>query len=125
VLMNLMGNALKFTPAHGRITVAIVRDGAAWVQITVADTGPGIAAEEAAKIFDPFYQVAHVGAQRPHGTGLGLAISKILVEMQRGRLWVESVVGHGSMFYFTLPALPPVTHARATNAEGRAWGSGC
>ena len=65
VLMNLLGNALKFTPAHGHITVTIARDGAAWVQIAVADTGPGIAAEEAAKIFDQFYQVAHVGTQRP------------------------------------------------------------
>jgi signal transduction histidine kinase len=118
VLMNLLGNALKFTPAHGHITVTIARDGAAWVQIAVADTGPGIAAEEAAKIFDQFYQVAHVGTQRPHGTGLGLAISKMLVEMQRGRLWVESVVGRGSTFYFTLPVLPSVTPAGATDTEG-------
>jgi signal transduction histidine kinase len=120
--MNLLGNALKFTPAHGHITVTIARDGAAWVQIAVADTGPGIAAEEAAKIFDQFYQVAHVGTQRPHGTGLGLAISKMLVEMQRGRLWVESVVGRGSTFYFTLPVLPPVTPAGATDTEGGVWG---
>jgi signal transduction histidine kinase len=118
VLMNLLGNALKFTPAHGHITVTIARDGAAWVQIAVADTGPGIAAEEAAKIFDQFYQVAHVGTQRPHGTGLGLAISKMLVEMQRGRLWVESAVGRGSTFSFTLPVLPPVTPAGATDTEG-------
>jgi signal transduction histidine kinase len=122
VLMNLLGNALKFTPAHGHITVAIARDGAAWVQIAVADTGPGIAAGEATKIFEPFYQVAHAGMQRPHGTGLGLAISKVLVEMQRGKLWVESTVGCGSMFYFTLPVLPPVTPVGATDAKGEAWG---
>jgi signal transduction histidine kinase len=118
VLINLLGNALKFTPAHGHITVTITRDGAAWVQVAVADTGPGIAAEEAAKIFDQFYQVAQVGTQRPPGTGLGLAISKTLVEMQRGRLWVESVVGRGSTFYFTLPVLPSFTPAGATDAEG-------
>jgi signal transduction histidine kinase len=118
VLMNLLGNALKFTPTHGHITVTIARDGAARVQIAVADSGPGIAAEEVAKIFDQFYQVAHVSTQRPHGTGLGLAISKMLVEMQRGRIWVESVVGRGSTFYFTLPVLPPVTPAGATHAEG-------
>jgi signal transduction histidine kinase len=122
VLMNLLGNALKFTPAHGHITVTIARDGTAWVQVAVADTGPGIAAEEMAKIFDQFYQVSHVGTQRPHGTGLGLAISKMLVEMQRGRLWVESVVGHGSTFYFTLPVLPPVTPVGATDVEEGAWG---
>jgi signal transduction histidine kinase len=120
VLINLLGNALKFTPAHGHITVTITREGAAWVQVAVADTGPGIAAAEAAKIFDQFYQVAQVDTQRPHGTGLGLAIAKMLVEMQRGRLWVESVVGRGSTFYFTLPVLPPITSAGATDAEGRA-----
>ena len=122
VLTNLLGNALKFTPAHGRITVAIARDDAAWVQIAVADTGPGIAAEEATRIFDQFYQVAHVDMQRPQGTGLGLPISKMLVEMQCGKLWVESVVGRGSTFYFTLPVLPPVTPAGATDAEEGAWG---
>ena len=84
----------------------------------MTDTGPGIAAEEAAKIFDQFYQVAQVDTQRPQGTGLGLAISKMLVEMQRGRLWVESVVGRGSTFSFTLPVLPPVTPAGATDTEG-------
>jgi signal transduction histidine kinase len=118
VLMNLLGNACKFTPAHGHITVTVARDGAAWVQIAVADTGPGIATEEAANIFEPFYQVAHVGTPRPHGTGLGLAIAKRLVEMQRGRLWVESVVGRGSTFAFTLPVLPPGTPAGATHPEG-------
>jgi signal transduction histidine kinase len=118
VLMNLLGNALKFTPAHGHITVTIARDGTGSVRIAVTDTGPGIATEEAAKIFDQFYQVAHAGTQRPHGTGLGLAIAKALVEMQHGRLWVESVVGRGSTFAFTLPVLPPVTPAEATHAEG-------
>jgi signal transduction histidine kinase len=118
VLMNLLGNALKFTPAHGHITVTVATDGTAWAQITVADTGPGIAAAEVAKIFEPFYQGTHGGMQRPHGTGLGLAISKVLVEMQRGRLWVESVVGRGSTFHVTLPVLPPVTPAGATHAEG-------
>src|SRR4029434_14600 len=107
---------------HGHITVAIARDDAAWVQIGVADTGPGIAAEEAAKIFDQFYHVVQRCTQSPHGTGLGVAISKMLVEMQRGKLWVESVVGRGSTFYFTLPVLPPVTPAGATDTEEGVWG---
>ena len=88
VLMNLLGNALKFTPAHGHITVTIARDGAAWVQIAVADTGPGIAAEEAAKIFDQFYQVAHVGTQRPTGPGWAWRFRKCW--------WRCSVGGSGS-----------------------------
>ena len=108
--------------AYGFTVITAGTGREALAQIAVADTGPGITAEEATKIFEPFYQVAHLGTQRPHGTGLGLAISKVLVEMQRGRLWVESVVGRGSTFYFTLPVLPPVTATEAANAEGCAWG---
>jgi two-component system, sensor histidine kinase and response regulator len=103
VLMNLIGNAVKFTPAHGTVAVAIHRSGDEWVQISVADTGPGIPADEATHIFEKFYQIATEGRQKTTGTGLGLAIAKSLVEMQRGRLWVESEVGRGSTFSFTLP----------------------
>jgi signal transduction histidine kinase len=116
VLMNLIGNALKFTPAQGQVAVAIQRDGAEWVQISVADTGPGIPPGEAAKIFDQFYQVGKVDAQKRQGTGLGLAICKTLVEMQRGKLWVESEVGRGSTFFFALPVSPPLTREGAMNA---------
>jgi signal transduction histidine kinase len=104
VLMNLIGNALKFTPAHGRVSVAIDRNGDEWVKISVADTGPGISPEEAGKIFDKFYQIANAGKQKAKGTGLGLAISKALVEMHGGEIWVISEIGRGSTFSFTLPA---------------------
>jgi len=107
VLMNLLGNALKFTPADGQVTVTVTHDGVAWVQIAVADTGPGIAANDAAHLFDPFYQAAHMDLAKRDGTGLGLTIAKTLVEMHGGRLWVESTVGHGSTFRFTLPVAPP------------------
>jgi signal transduction histidine kinase len=117
VLMNLLGNALKFTPADGQVTVTVTHDEVAWVQIAVADTGPGIAAEDAAHIFDQFYQTAHTDLATRHGTGLGLTIAKTLVEMHGGRLWVESTVGHGSTFRFTLPVAPPVTPAAAPPAE--------
>jgi signal transduction histidine kinase len=119
VLMNLLGNALKFTPADGQVTVTVAHDGGAWVQIAVADTGPGIAADDAAHIFDPFYQTADMDLAKRHGTGLGLAIAKTLVEMHGGRLWVESTVGHGSTFRFTLPVGPPVKPAAAPPAEER------
>lgn len=107
VLMNLIGNAVKFTPPHGEVTVAVERNDADWVQISVADTGPGIPPEEIAKIFDKFYQVAQVGKQKTKGTGLGLAISKALVEMHGGKIWLESEEGSGSTSSFTLPAQQP------------------
>jgi len=107
VLINLVGNAVKFTPTHGKVSVTVERNGDEWVQTSVADTGPGIPLEEANKIFDKFYQIAQAGKQKARGTGLGLAISKALVEMHGGRIWVESEVGRGSTFFFTLPAQQP------------------
>ena len=107
VLMNLIGNAVKFTPRDGKVTVAIEKNGNDYVQISVADTGPGILPEEANKIFSKFYQVANLDKQKPTGSGLGLAISKALVEMHGGKIWMESEVGRGSTFYFTLPAQQP------------------
>jgi signal transduction histidine kinase len=103
VLMNLIGNAVKFTPAQGRITVSASRNGKGSVQVSVSDTGPGIAPDEKDKIFDKFYQIAQLGDVKPKGTGLGLAICKALVELHGGNIWVESQVNHGSTFYFTLP----------------------
>jgi PAS domain S-box-containing protein len=107
VLMNLIGNAVKFTPERGKVTVAVHKNGDGWAQISVADTGPGILPEEARRIFDRFYQIAQVGKQKAKGTGLGLAICKTLVEMHGGRIWMESEVGRGSTFFFTLPAERP------------------
>jgi PAS domain S-box-containing protein len=107
VLMNLIGNALKFTPPHGEVTVVVGKNGDQWARISVADTGPGIPAEEANKIFDKFYQIAQSSKQKTKGTGLGLTICKDLVEMQGGKIWVESEGGKGSTFAFTLPAERP------------------
>ncbi len=107
VLMNLIGNAVKFTPPHGKVSVAVDRNGVEWVKISIADTGPGIPPEEASKIFDKFYQIAQLGKQKAKGTGLGLAISKALVEMHGGKIWVDSEVERGSTFSFTLPAQQP------------------
>jgi len=107
VLMNLIGNAIKFTPAQGRVTVSTARDGQEWIQVSVEDTGPGIPPQERHKIFEKFYQATGEGRQKPKGTGLGLAISKALVELHGGRIWVESELSRGSTFSFTLPVSAP------------------
>jgi signal transduction histidine kinase len=101
VVFNLLSNAVKFTPAGGRITVATAR-ASGEVEVSVTDTGPGVAQEDQERIFDEFQQT-DVGAQQREGTGLGLALSKRLVELHGGRIWVESEAGRGSRFAFTLP----------------------
>jgi signal transduction histidine kinase len=101
VVFNLLSNAVKFTPAGGSVTVAATRvDGE--VQVSVTDTGPGIAPADQERIFDEFQQT-DVGVQQGEGTGLGLALSKRLIELHGGRIWVESEPGHGSRFVFALP----------------------
>jgi signal transduction histidine kinase len=101
VLLNLVGNAIKFTPEGGKVWVrADSENGAA--RIEVGDTGPGIAPEDHERIFQEFQQ-AGSDAGKPQGTGLGLALAKKFVEMHGGRIWLESEVGKGSRFYFTLP----------------------
>jgi putative tryptophan/tyrosine transport system substrate-binding protein len=108
VLTNLIGNAIKFTPAQGRVTVSASRNGGESVQVSVCDTGPGVPPEEKEKIFAKFYQVAKVNGENSKGTGLGLAIAKALVELHGGKIWVESEEGRGATFYFTLPLSAPL-----------------
>jgi signal transduction histidine kinase len=103
VLMNLIGNAIKFTPAQGRVAVSVEKNGSESIRVSVSDTGPGIPPQEKEKIFDKFYQIAQVGETKPRGTGLGLAICKALVELNGGRIWVETTENRGSTFCFTLP----------------------
>jgi signal transduction histidine kinase len=101
VVFNLLSNAIKFTPDGGQVAVAAHRvDGA--IQIAVRDTGVGIAPEDQARIFEEFRQVGG-GAAKAEGTGLGLALARRFVELHGGRMWVESQVGAGSTFAFTLP----------------------
>lgn len=99
VITNLVGNALKFTPEGGKITVKIEEDGE-MIRTSVIDTGEGIPPEYIDKIFDKFQQVA---GQRRGGTGLGLTICKHVVEAHLGRIWAESKLGEGSKFIFTVP----------------------
>ena len=107
VLTNLIGNAIKFTPPHGRVTVSSASNDADSLRVSVSDTGPGISADERERIFDKFYQVAENGGPKPKGTGLGLSISKALVELHGGKIWVESEPNGGSNFCFTLPLSTP------------------
>ena len=106
VLLNLLSNALKFTPEGGRIEVkAALHDGVA--EISVTDTGVGIAPQDQEAVFEEFRQVG-TASKKSEGTGLGLAISRKFVELHGGRMWVESEVGKGSKFVFTLPHTPQV-----------------
>ncbi len=101
VVYNLLSNAVKFTPGGGCIDVASSQVNGE-VQVSVTDTGPGIAPEDHERIFEEFQQT-DVGVDQREGTGLGLALSKRLVELHGGRIWVESEPGQGSRFVFTLP----------------------
>ncbi len=132
VLINLVENAVKFTPPGGRIGVsartlvanadfrmrnvelteattapntAPLGEDRDWIEFSVEDTGQGIPPEEFDAIFDKFHQVRRDGQRKTHGTGLGLAIAKSLIELHGGRIQVESEVGRGSRFVFTLPGI--------------------
>ncbi len=104
VVFNLLSNAVKFTPDGGRVELSAhsVHDE---IHIAVRDTGVGIAAEDQAHVFEEFRQTG-AGRAQSEGTGLGLALTKKLVELHGGRIWVESEVGVGSTFVFTLPLQP-------------------
>jgi signal transduction histidine kinase len=107
VVVNLLANAVKFTPEGGRITLtAEPADGG--VAVAVADTGVGIAPEDQATIFEEFRQVGS-GASRREGTGLGLALARRFVELHGGRIGVTSELGKGSTFTFALPMRPPAS----------------
>jgi signal transduction histidine kinase len=101
VLLNLVGNAIKFTDA-GEVTIKVAAANGSF-SVAVQDTGPGIAAADRTKLFQEFQQADNSIARKKGGTGLGLAISKRIIEMHGGRIWVDSIVGKGSTFSFTLP----------------------
>jgi signal transduction histidine kinase len=102
VLLNLLSNAVKFTPEGGRIGID-ARQSNGCVEISVIDTGIGIAPDDQAKVFEEFRQVGADYAHKVEGTGLGLTLAKKVVELHGGKIWVESEVGKGSKFTFTLP----------------------
>ncbi|HKR32508.1 MAG TPA: response regulator [Terriglobales bacterium] len=116
VLMNLIGNAIKFTPEEGRIELAAHQLGGV-VRVEVRDSGPGISAEEQQSIFEVFFRSSQTD-KAVEGTGLGLAITRRLVELHGGHLGIESELGSGSCFYFTLPSVEAVV-TRGVDNNGR------
>ncbi len=102
VFINLLGNAIKFTPLNGTITVGAKKDQNA-ILFSIADSGIGIKEEDIPKLFHEFYRVENEINQNVKGTGLGLALAKNIVEAHRGQIWVTSKVNGGTTFYFTLP----------------------
>jgi signal transduction histidine kinase len=107
VLTNLLGNAFEFTPSGGKVWVNVEYDPNNYenmVLLEVGDTGRGIAPDHHELIFREFAQVDSSASRAHHGTGLGLTIARRFVELHGGRIWVESDLGKGSRFFFTLPA---------------------
>ena len=101
VVLNLLSNAIKFTPEGGRIDVgAVPKDG--FVEVSVSDTGVGIAPDDQEKVFEEFRQVG-TAEKKAEGTGLGLTLCRKFIELHGGRIWVQSQVGVGSTFTFTIP----------------------
>jgi signal transduction histidine kinase len=113
VMANLLGNAVKFTPSGGRIVAEVSRLDE-FLCFAVSDTGPGIAPEQLPHVFERYWQKIE---DRRRGTGLGLYIAKAIVESHRGRIWVESQVGRGTTFFFTIPATA-ATSDRADKPRG-------
>ena len=101
VLLNLVGNAIKFTDS-GEVTIYADASDAAF-HVSVRDTGPGLSVADQTALFEEFRQADNSITRKKGGTGLGLAISKRIIEMHGGRIWVNSAPGHGSTFAFSLP----------------------
>jgi two-component system phosphate regulon sensor histidine kinase PhoR len=119
VLINLLHNAVKFSPNGGDIVVG-VREGDGEVVTWVRDPGIGVPAADRARIFERFYKVDRARVRGRGGTGLGLSIARHVVESHGGRIWVESTEGEGSTFSFTVPMAPAPSGATAIRVEPRA-----
>jgi len=119
VLLNLVGNAIKFTDAGEVVVTAAANNGS--FTVSVRDTGPGISAADQAKLFQEFQQADNSITRKKGGTGLGLAISKRIIEMHGGRIWVESDVGKGSVFSFSVPVIAEKlgTNDEQMHSDGR------
>jgi two-component system sensor histidine kinase BaeS len=117
VLGNVVGNAVKFTPAPGEIRVSITRRGDI-AEVRVGDSGPGIPADELPRIFDRFFRASESVRSATPGTGLGLTIARSLAEAHGGSLTAESEVGRGTTFVITLPVADPGAQTLPAGVEG-------
>ncbi|MCD7947510.1 MAG: response regulator [Oscillospiraceae bacterium] len=127
VMTNLLSNASKFTPEGGDVDLLVnladEQDGICTIRVEVRDSGVGISPEQQKKLFQSFVQADNSISRRYGGTGLGLAISKRIVEMMDGRIWVESEVGKGSRFFFTMRAQRGMETPRRYPQETEQWAS--
>jgi two-component system cell cycle sensor histidine kinase PleC len=120
VMLNLISNAVKFTPEGGSITVSIAQHGPGRQRVAVADTGIGIAAEDLGRLARPFEQVEGQHSKTTQGTGLGLALTKSLIEMHHGVMAMDSEPGAGTVVSFDLPEVRPAdAEADSPQARGR------
>jgi signal transduction histidine kinase len=124
VLFNYLSNALKFTPAKGKITVRVIAEADRWFRLEVEDTGIGIAPKDQQLLFQEFHQLDTSLSKQFQGAGLGLALTKRIVEAQGGRVGVESQPGVGSVFFALLPRgktelVSELSSAGAYPASGR------
>jgi two-component system phosphate regulon sensor histidine kinase PhoR len=103
ILFNLLDNAIKYTPEGGRVSISVIEKDQGEIQFSIEDNGIGIPKDDIHRVFERFYRVDKGRSQELGGTGLGLSIVKHLVQAHGGRVWVESQLGKGSIFYFTLP----------------------
>jgi two-component system phosphate regulon sensor histidine kinase PhoR len=106
IFINLLDNAIKYTHEGGKVTISAIEKDKREIQFSIEDDGMGIPREDIPRIFERFYRVDKGRSQELGGTGLGLSIVKHLVQAHGGRVWVESQLGEGSTFYFTLPIFP-------------------
>jgi len=113
IVMNLVQNAVKFTPEDGSITVTVRQENPVLAEVSVRDTGPGIPPEFLDQIFDPFFRVKQVRSGIK-GLGLGLSIVRTLVELQGGKIAARSELGRGAELYFTIPLLPRIAMPRVS-----------
>jgi signal transduction histidine kinase len=104
ILRNLISNALKFTNSNGQVTVKLEKF-ESYAEISVSDTGVGITPEKIPFLFNIEQDISTYGTENEKGTGLGLLLCKELVEKQGGQIWVKSILGKGSTFYFTIPQI--------------------